>query len=210
MRFHNININLIKNKNNTILAIITLILFIGIFYWVDFLSNNGYIYYKIKEGFENVIRESKDTTHTVNLPINTTYTCQNFCGPTARCSKTGEQCMADIDCPGCMPYTNSKNEITPDVPGDNDAGKMTTGVTPTYSPLTWTYQNYLRINTENANENPPTANLGVDTWTNKFDTGEDFYNQRYRPNGLQFMPEYPKITTTTGQFKTDDPLPANF
>ena len=77
-------------KNNTLLAIITLILFIGIFYWIDLLSNNGYIVYKLKEGFENVIKESKDTTHTVSLPLNTTYTCQNFCGPTARCSKTGQ------------------------------------------------------------------------------------------------------------------------
>ena len=207
MRFHNININLIKNKNNTILAIITLILFIGIFYWIDFLSNNGYIYYKIKEGFKNVIRESKDTSHTVNLPINTTYTCQNFCGPTARCSKTGEQCMADIDCPGCMPYTNSKNEITPDVPGDNDAGKMTTGVTPTYSPLTSTYQSFKRVGDDN--EKPAQANFGVDTWTSKFDMGTKFYNQRYKPQGLQFMPQYPDRYTTTGEFKTDGPLAAN-
>jgi len=206
MRFHNININL--NKNNTFLAILTLILFIGIFYWIDVLSNNGYIVYKIKEGFGNVIGENKDTTRTVDLPINTTYTCQNFCGPTARCSKTGEQCMADIDCPGCMPYVPGiKNEITPDVPGDNDAGKMTTGVTPTYSPLTSTYQSFERVGDDN--EKPAQANFGVDTWTSKFDMGTKFYNQRYKPQGLQFMPKYPDRYTTTGEFKTDGPLAAN-
>jgi hypothetical protein len=200
MRFH-----------NTFLAIVTIILFISVFYWIDYLSNNGYIVLKMKEQFVNYIRESRDTTHTVNMPINTSYSCKNFCGPTARCSITGQQCAADIDCPGCMPYVPGiKNNKPSDVSPDNDAGKLTTEATPTYSPLTWTYQNYLRINTEKATKNPPTANLGVDTWTNKFDIGEDFYNQRYRPNGLQFMPEYPKITTNTGQFITDGPLPANF
>ena len=205
MRLHN-NINI--NYKNTILAIFTIILLFFIFYWIDVLSNNGYIILKLKEGFVNVIRESKDTSHTVNLPINTNYTCQNFCGPTARCSITGQQCAADIDCPGCMPYVPGiKNEITPDVPGDNDAGKLTTGVTPTYSPLTSTYQSFKRVGDDN--EKPAQANFGVNTWTSKFDMGTNFYNERYKPNGLQFMPTYPDTYTTTGQFKTDGPLAAN-
>ena len=205
MRLHN-NINI--NYQNTILAIFSIILFLFIFYWIDVLSNNGFIVYKIKEGFVNVIRESKDTSHTVNMPINTTQTCQNFCGPTARCSITGQQCAADIDCPGCMPYVPGiKNEVTPDVPGDNDAGKLTTGVTPTYSPLTSTYQSFKRVGDDN--EKPAQANFGVDTWTSKFDKGAKFYNQRYKPQGLQFMPTYPDTYTTTGQFKTDGPLAAN-
>ena len=208
MRFHNTRINI----NSTFLAIIAIVLFIGIFYWIDYLSNNGFLVLKMREKFVNYISETgDDDTYTVNMPINTNYSCQNFCGPTARCSITGQQCTADIDCPGCKPYVPGiKNEVTPEVSPENDAGKLTTEVTPTYSPLTWTYQNYLRINTENANENPPVANFGVDTWTNKFDIGEDFYNQRYKPSGLQFMPVYPKTTSTTGQFKTDGPLPSNF
>ena len=204
MRLHN-NINI--NYKNTILAIFTIILLFFIFYWIDVLSNNGYIILKLKEGFVNVIRESKDTSHTVNLPINTNYTCQNFCGPTARCSITGQQCAADIDCPGCMPYTNAKNELTPNVPGNNDAGKLTTGVTPTYSPLTSTYQSFKRVGDDN--EKPAQANFGVNTWTSKFDMGAKFFNQRYKPHGLQFMPTYPDTYTTTGQFKTDGPLAAN-
>jgi hypothetical protein len=205
MRLHN-NINI--NYKNTILAIFTIILLFFIFYWIDYLSNNGYIILKLKEGFENVIRESKDTSHTVNLPINTNYTCQNFCGPTARCSITGQQCAADIDCPGCMPYVPGiKNELTPDVPGDNDAGKLTTGVTPTYSPLTSTYQSFKRVGDDN--EKPAQANFGVNTWTSKFDMGAKFFNQRYKPHGLQFMPTYTETYTTTGQFKTDGPLAAN-
>jgi hypothetical protein len=205
MRLHN-NINI--NYKNILLAIFTIILLFFIFYWIDYLSNNGYIILKLKEGFENVIRESKDTSHTVNLPINTNYTCQNFCGPTARCSITGQQCAADIDCPGCMPYVPGiKNELTPDVPGDNDAGKLTTGVTPTYSPLTSTYQSFKRVGDDN--EKPAQANFGVNTWTSKFDMGAKFFNQRYKPQGLQFMPTYPDTYTTTGQFKTDGPLAAN-
>jgi hypothetical protein len=205
MRLHN-NINI--NYKNILLAIFTIILLFFIFYWIDILSNNGYIILKLKEGFVNVIRESKDTSHTVNLPINTNYTCQNFCGPTARCSITGQQCAADIDCPGCMPYVPGiKNEITPDVPGNNDAGKLTTGVTPTYSPLTSTYQSFKRIGDDN--EKPAQANFGVNTWTSKFDMGAKFFNQRYKPHGLQFMPTYPDTYTTTGQFKTDGPLAAN-
>jgi hypothetical protein len=43
------------------------------------------------------------TSHTVNLPINTTFECENKCMPPARCSITGEQCQADIDCCGCNP-----------------------------------------------------------------------------------------------------------
>ena len=46
------------------------------------------------------------TSHTVNLPINTTFECENKCMPPARCSITGQQCQADIDCCGCNP--NSK------------------------------------------------------------------------------------------------------
>lgn len=207
MRFHNIHIN----RNNLFLAIITIILFISIFYWIDYLSNNGFVVLKMKEHFVNYIRENRDTTHTVNMPINTSYSCQNFCGPTARCSITGQQCAADIDCPGCTPYVPGiKNEVTPDVSPENDAGKLTTEMTPTYSPLTWTYQNFLRVDTKNTNKNPPKANFGIDTWTNKFDIGEDLYNKRYKPSGLQFMPNYAKTTSTTGQFITDDPLPSNY
>ena len=46
------------------------------------------------------------TSHTVNLPINTTFECENKCMPPARCSITGQQCSSDIDCCGCNP--NSK------------------------------------------------------------------------------------------------------
>ena len=48
------------------------------------------------------LKESSDTSHTVNLPINTTISCENMCGPLNRCSITGQQCTSDIDCYGCQ------------------------------------------------------------------------------------------------------------
>ena len=74
------------------LPLIALILLILIFNMIDYLVRENYI----MECFE-----TSKTSHTVNLPLNTTTTCQNFCGPTARCAITGHQCSSDADCPGC-------------------------------------------------------------------------------------------------------------
>jgi hypothetical protein len=198
------------NNIKIFFAIFSIILLIGIFYWTDYLVNNGYIVSQIKEGFDNIIGESSDTSHTVSMPINTSSSCQNFCGPTSRCSVTGQQCFADIDCPGCQPISNIKNDTTKNVPGDNDAGKLTTGVTPTYSPLTSTYQTFLRVNTGKNTDKPAKANFGKNTWSSGFNTGWDLFKQEYGVTGLQFEPTYPETYTTTGQFKTDGPLPSNY
>ena len=84
------------NRNYFIvfLAIFSFILLIGLFYWINFLVKYNYI----KEAFDN---NSELYSHTVNTPLTTTTSCKNFCGPPARCSITGQQCTADIDCPGC-------------------------------------------------------------------------------------------------------------
>ena len=83
----------LKNKyNNIILAIISIILLVSIFIWIHFLTINKYII----ECFT-----SSSTSHSVDLPLTTKYSCQNFCGPTGRCAITGQQCFTDIDCPAC-------------------------------------------------------------------------------------------------------------
>jgi hypothetical protein len=85
---------------NIYLGIFSILLLWSIFVYVNYLTSNNYI----SETFDvNIIvdRGLPDTNHTVNLPLTTAYSCQNFCGPTSRCSVTGHQCMADIDCPGC-------------------------------------------------------------------------------------------------------------
>jgi hypothetical protein len=91
----------------------------------------------------NTYLHSKDTTnHSVKLPLTTTYSCQNICGPLSKCSITGEQCSADIDCYGCQKKygkkynSNNSNNSNNVVIGNDDAGKLTLGVTPTYSSLT--------------------------------------------------------------------------
>jgi hypothetical protein len=55
---------------------------------------------KKKEGFSGY-------SHTVNLPINTSMTCENTCGPPNRCSVTGEQCTSDVDCYGCQTQSDA-------------------------------------------------------------------------------------------------------
>lgn len=51
------------------------------------------------------------TSHTVNLPINTTFECENKCMPPARCSITGQQCSSDIDCCGCNPNAKKIQQL---------------------------------------------------------------------------------------------------
>lgn len=194
------------NKINIfIIAFATLIFICSVFYWGD--------YRRQKEGFANVLKlhtESADTTHTVNLPINTTTSCKNICGPPGRCLITGEQCVSDIDCYGCTPPPNKKIQQTlkEEVPGYNDSGKLTQGVTPTFSVLT------TDIGTQSTIINPdaqvPQYFLGIDQWKNKFELGENEFNEKYYPTGdLGFMQKYPIRPTLSGQFKEVGPLASN-
>jgi hypothetical protein len=206
---------LIKNKYATIiLALISIILLIGIFNYINFLVKNKYYV----ECFDSNIALYKDTgspttTHTVNLPLTTTYSCKNFCAPaTARCAITGEQCMADIDCRGCNPYgPYIKPKPTTGVPGENDAGKLTWGVTPTYSTLTTDIGTQAKLFTSNKDklESPPQASFGVNTWVSAFNGGQQLFDERYKPAGLKFMPNYDKRYSVTGQFVDDGPLASN-
>ena len=42
------------------------------------------------------------------MPINTTTTCKNMCGPLNRCAITGENCKSDVDCFGCKPLISGQ------------------------------------------------------------------------------------------------------
>ena len=207
---------LIKNKYTIIiLALISIFLIVGIFKYIHYLFKNGYFI----ECFDSNIALYQDTgspstTHTVDLPLTSTYSCKNFCAPgTARCAITGEQCMADIDCRGCNPYGSYiKPKSTANVPGQNDAGKLTWGVTPTYSTLTTdigTQAKLFSSNKSNLNSKPPQGSFGVNTWINAFNGGQELFDERYKPAGLQFMPNYDKRYTTTGLFVDQGPLASN-
>lgn len=191
--------------NIIFLPLMTMILLVLVFNMIDYLAAEKYIV----ECFTSATISDK-TTHTVDLPLNTTYSCKNFCGPTARCAITGQQCFNDIDCPGCQPYSPPLSKTKDCIPGNNDAGKLTVGVTPTYSPLTTGYGTREKIITKDMYAQPPQANFGVDTWSKSFNEGQKLFNKRYKPNQLQNMPNYPPMYTATGEFITDGPLPSNY
>ena len=162
------------------------------------------------EGFtSNVTRDlgKPDTTHSVDMPLTTTYSCNNFCGPTARCSITGQQCFADIDCPGCQPYVPP---LTPDqtefISGNDDAGKMTVGVTPTYSTLTTDIGTRATVITDE--NNPVTMDYGLNMWRASFNEDMKLFNKRYKPPSREY-PKYPQRLTLSGEFVDNGPLQSN-
>jgi hypothetical protein len=198
--------------NKFILPFTSLLLLFIIFRMINYLAVEKYIV----ERFSTNEMINNKNTHTVDLPLNTTYSCKNFCGPTARCAITGHQCFTDIDCPGCQPYSSSLSKaeslskIKDCIPGTNDAGKLTVGVTPNYSPLTTGFGTREKIITNDMYAQPPQANFGVDTWGKSFNESQELFNRRYKPDQLQFMPNYPVTYGVTGEFITDGPLPSNY
>ena len=201
-----------QNQYNMLfLVIISFILFVTIFKWIDYLTNENYIVDPVECFTTDVTQEKYDgsTSHTVDLPLTTTYSCKNFCGPTARCSITGQQCSADIDCPGCQPYSPPLKKASGCVPGDNDAGKLTFGITPQYSPLTSGYGTQELEITSNMYSKPAQPNFGVDVWSQEFNEDQKLFDQRYKPSGLQYMPDYPKRYSLTGEFIEDGPFASN-
>ena len=197
--------------NNFILPFTAFILLLVIFRMIDYLAAEKYIV----ETFSSRENITDNTTHTVDLPLNTRYSCQNFCGPTSRCAITGQQCFTDIDCPGCQSYSPPLNSTKLSktkqcIPGTNDAGKLTVGVTPNYSPLTTGYGTREKTITDDMYAQPPQANFGVDTWGKSFNESQQLFNRRYKPNQLLFMPNYPPMYSITGEFIGDGPLPSNY
>lgn len=202
-----------KSQYNILfLIVISFLLFVLIFKWIDYLTMENYVFDPRFEGFTDQVTQEKydgSTSHTVNLPLTTSYSCKNFCGPTSRCSITGQQCFTDIDCPGCQPYVPPLKKADNCVPGDNDAGKLTLGVTPQYSSLTSGYGTQETIITPNMYSKPDQPNFGVDVWMGKFNEENKLFDQRYKPSGLQFMPNYPQKYTLSGDFVEDGPYASN-
>ena len=104
-----------KHYSTLFLVIASFILIIAIFKWIDYLTSNSFIMECFKPG--PVQEESVGaTSHTVNLPLTTTYSCTNFCGPTARCSITGQQCSAAIAAVLAMYYGTDVFNPAPIIP----------------------------------------------------------------------------------------------
>lgn len=194
--------------NKLILPLVALILFFVVFNMIDYLAAEKYIIecFTTSEN-ENI---SNKTSHTVDLPLTTRYSCQNFCGPTSRCSITGQQCFTDIDCPGCQPYSPPLPKTKDCIPPANDAGKLTVGVSPNYSSLTTGYGTREKIITDDMYGQPAQPNFGVDTWGKSFNEDQTLFNRRYKSEQLPFMPNYPEMYSLTGEFISDGPLPSNY
>ena len=203
--------NIIFKKNVLILSLISLVLLICIFQWINYFVKNDYIV----ENFTDPIlsqNNSINTTHSVDLPLTTTTSCQNFCGPPSRCAITGQQCFTDLDCPGCqpnIPSSTSPYKDTSCIPGDNDAGKLTWGQTPQYSTLTTDIGTRAKRLSKQKIVPPAMANFGVNVWKSAFVEDEKLFNQRFKASGLQFMPNYEKRPSLTGEFIESGPLASN-
>jgi hypothetical protein len=178
----------LKNKKYYIILLIFILVFSIIF---------------ISEKKENF---TTSNTTNVDLPLTTTFSCNNMCGSTSRCYITGQQCLSDNDCPGCQPF-ESPLSYSSDIIGENDSGNLT-GLHPSYSSLTTDIGTQAALINKNAT--PAMADFGLNTWSSKFNQSSKFFDKRYKPNNLKFMPKYPEQYTTTGLFMVDGPLASNY
>jgi hypothetical protein len=190
--------NVNPEKHTIYLAIVAFLLVVGIIYWGDYL---------LKTRFTEYFTLNPSTTHTINLPINTDYTCQNVCGPLARCSMTGEQCATDVDCPGCNQQYNKYPNKSKSVSGYDDSGKLTTEMTPTFSTLISDIGTHASL--INSSAKPVQYNIGYNTWRKSFDQGTQLFNKRNDLGPLSLMPKYPARPTLSGEFTDIGPLASN-
>jgi hypothetical protein len=189
--------------------------------WWKQLVKNGYVIdLMVKEGFDPNALLYYDTnnplySHSVDMPINTTLSCKNFCGPKAQCAITREQCTSDVDCGGCQP------EIPPppayltetDIKGYNEAGRLIYNQNPQYSELTTDIGTTAEIIDKEAKV--PKPYLGLDVWTEAYDVGTKLFDDRMAwkyssaPEKYRYMPKYPTTETVTGLFEDTGPTAAN-
>lgn len=208
----------------------SIILFLGLMRLIHYLINSGII----QEGFSKKSnKQSKSNTKPkpmpsqiptppprINMPLTSTISCSNMC-INARCSKTGQQCLSDIDCPGCQEiklkklYNTNSNIQSKNISGklsnvqsNNSAGKLTTAISPNYSTLTTDIGTFSKVYNSHAKYTPK-ANFGENIWINTYNTENELFNKRYKPSGLHFMPKYPKKYSITGTFLDDGPLASN-
>lgn len=179
-----------------------------------------FVSYKNVEGFDpNALlhynTNSPRYSHSVDLPLNTTYGCKNMCGPTAQCLITKSQCTSDIDCEGCKPrvrpppaYLKEK-----DIVAYNDAGKLIYNQNPQYSALTTDIGTNAEIVDKYAKV--PKPYLGMDVWTKSYDAGTRLFDDKMAwkfssaPEEYRYIPTYPKTETVTGLFEDVGPTASN-
>lgn len=195
-------------KPKWLLICISILLFLLIWYWIYYLTSWGYI----TRCMEGVTSMDASYSHTIDLPLTTTTSCQNFCGPNARCSISGTQCFSDIDCYGCQQKQPTYTRENKEIPGNNDAGKLSFSQTPQYSYLTT--NSLVRNSTElrKWDEPPPYPEWGDIGYQPNMREAQKLFERRYKPitGELINLPEYETRRTLTGEFITDGPLPSNY
>jgi len=200
------------NPTITFLTFLTFLLLILIFQWIDYLVKNNYVAV-YQEGLKTKTFEDDTSANhnTVDMPLNTTTSCTNMCGPQNRCSISGQQCFADIDCPGCEPQTSTPTDHnqTRMTVGENDSGKLTTGTAVNYSELTSDIGSRARLIVSNKYEKPVTLQGKINTWDETFNLSKSLFDDRYKPTGLSGMPSYRKTYTLSGEFIDEGPLASN-
>lgn len=194
-----------KNSFKLLFALITILLFFLLMSATSYMFQNNYIAETFTSG----------TTHNVDLPINTTYSCKNMCGPPGRCHLTGTQCLSDIDCFGCQPDTssdlnNSFMQTNRKIIGDDAAGKKSF-LAPLYSPLTHdSVYNSKKIMISDPYRPPPEYRKGFDTWTTKAADMREVYDFTYQPaDSTPYISRYPTRYSVTGQFRYTGPYASN-
>jgi len=205
-----------KNINTFILSFVSLLLLLSVFTWIDFLAENYYIQESFlsctiigSSDYEN--RQHSQHRHqsqNVNLPLNTTTTCHNFCGPPARCAITGNQCTSDIDCPGCQPRNPKTPKLTKPIPGNDDAGKLTFNKTPRYSTLTTDLGTKSRIIAHNKFSKSPTTKIN-NVWLDDFNKDYKQYQKYSNQDTINNEIQYPSTYSLSGDFEQHGPLPSN-
>jgi len=225
MNTTNIVFFLKDNKTNILLAALCILMAWLIINWFRYLINN---YFIGTEGFEQNKYSSSTydnpntplTTHSVDLPLNTNFTCSNFCGPKARCSKSGQQCSTDVDCysDGCQTLLKlpTKKQIQgvedTSVPYDA-AGRLTYNQTPQYSSLTNDIVNNAGIINKDAEISRPYD--GIKIWEETYDAqaqmidDELAYIYSAEPEKYKSTPHYKQTRSVTGLFYDIGPTPAN-
>jgi hypothetical protein len=218
MILSNITVFVKDNKTNILLAFLCILLIWLIINWFQYLQKNYFIFQgtNIVEGFNPNIyvpddKDSMPKTDTVNLPINTNYTCSNFCGPKATCSKSGQQCSTDVDCynVGCKSLLNVSKT------GENLPTKNNAGPEPLDDALIFSANVSSNADIIDENATIKRGYTGVPVWEDEYNAmvkiNNDHLAYEYaaNPDKYKYTPHYKTTETATGLFYDIGPTALN-
>ena len=218
MILSNITVFVKDNKTNILLGVLCILLIWLIINWFQYLQKNYFIFQgtNIVEGFNPNIyvpdyKDSIPKTDTVNLPINTNYTCSNFCGPKATCSKSGQQCSTDVDCynVGCRSLLNVSKT------GENLPTKNNAGPEPLDDALIFSANVSSNAGIIDENATIKRGYIGVPVWEDEYNAMVNINNDQLayeyaaNPDKYKYTPHYKTTETATGLFYDIGPTALN-